>query len=341
MFELNKLVRRNILDLLPYSSARDEFSGTDGVFLDANENPFGALNRYPDPYQKALKTKLSVLKSIPTENIFIGNGSDEIIDLAYRIFCTPGVDKALTFSPTYGMYEVSSKINDVELITVPLNESFQIDFDSLEPFLKDEHLKLIFICSPNNPTGNIIRDIDGLLQKFNGIVFVDEAYIDFTSNESRAYDIEDYPNLIVSQTFSKAWGLAAARVGTAYAHTDIISLFSKVKPPYNISELNQQAAIEALDQFSEFQKRKAIILEQRERLEKILPTLSVVERVYRSDANFLLVEVRNANDVYAKLVDRKVITRNRSGLVRNSIRITVGSPEENEQLIHAFKELSQ
>lgn len=341
MFELNKLVRKNILDLLPYSSARDEFSGTDGVFLDANENPFGTLNRYPDPYQKALKTKLSVLKSIPTENIFIGNGSDEIIDLGYRIFCTPGVDKALTFSPTYGIYEVSAKINDVELITVPLNESFQIDFEALEPFLKDEHLKLIFICSPNNPTGNMIRDIDFLLQKFEGIVFVDEAYIDFTSNESHAYDIEDYPNLIVSQTLSKAWGLAAVRVGTAYAHADIISLFSKVKPPYNISELNQRAAIEALDQFSEFQKRKAVILEQRKRLEKILPTLSVVERVYRSDANFLLVEVLNANAVYAELVDRKVITRNRSGLVRNCIRVTVGSPEENEQLINAFKELSQ
>jgi histidinol-phosphate aminotransferase len=341
MVELKKLVRRNILDLLPYSSARDEFSGTDGVFLDANENPFGELNRYPDPYQKALKTKLSILKSIPTENIFSGNGSDEVIDLAYRIFCTPGVDKALTFSPTYGMYEVSAKINDVELITLPLNESFQIDFDSLEPFLKDEHLKLIFICSPNNPTGNIIRDIDFLLQKFKGIVFVDEAYIDFTCNESHAYDIEDYPNLIVSQTLSKAWGLAAARIGVAYAVPEIISIFNKVKPPYNISELNQQAAIEALDQFSEFQKRKAIILEQRKRLEKILPTLSVVERVYRSDANFLLVEVCNANAIYAELVNRKVITRNRSGLVRNCIRITVGSPEENEQLINAFKELSQ
>ena len=340
MLDLNKLVRKNIRDLLPYSSARDEFSGTDGVFLDANENPFGELNRYPDPNQKELKNKLSSLKSIPAESIFIGNGSDEVIDLAYRVFCTPGIDKALTFSPTYGMYEVSAEINDIKLITVPLNDSFQIDFGALTPFLKDENLKLIFICSPNNPTGNIIRGIDRLLQEFNGIIVVDEAYIDFTDNESFAGVIENYPNLIVSQTFSKAWGLAAARVGVAYANTEIISIFNKVKPPYNVSALNQQTALKALDDISGFQKRRAVLLEQRELLERRLPELPVVAKVYRSDANFLLVEMKNAHAVYTGLVDRKVITRNRSALVNNCIRITVGSPEENEQLITALNELT-
>ena len=340
MLDLNKLVRKNIRDLLPYSSARDEFSGTDGVFLDANENPFGELNRYPDPNQKELKNKLSSLKSIPAESIFIGNGSDEVIDLAYRVFCTPGIDKALTFSPTYGMYEVSAEINDIKLITVPLNDSFQIDFGALTPFLKDETLKLIFICSPNNPTGNIIRGIDRLLQEFNGIIVVDEAYIDFTDNESFAGVIENYPNLIVSQTFSKAWGLAAARVGVAYANTEIISIFNKVKPPYNVSALNQQTALKALDDISGFQKRRAVLLEQRELLERRLPELPVVAKVYRSDANFLLVEMKNAHAVYTGLVDRKVITRNRSALVNNCIRITVGSPEENEQLITALNELT-
>jgi histidinol-phosphate aminotransferase len=209
MFELNDyIVRKNILALKPYSSARDEFSGDEGVFLDANENPFGELNRYPDPHQKELKEKLSKIKSVPSENIFIGNGSDEVIDLTFRIFCNPGKDKALTFSPGYGMYEVSAKINDVELIKVSLNQSFQIDFDIVENYLNDKALKLIFVCSPNNPTGNIINNIELLLQKFNGIVVVDEAYIDFSDTDSFIAKINEYPNLIVAQTFSKAWGLA-------------------------------------------------------------------------------------------------------------------------------------
>lgn len=341
MFELEKIVRKNILNLKPYSSARSEFTGKEGVFLDANENPFGTLNRYPDPFQKELKSKLGVLKSIAVENIFIGNGSDEVIDLAFRIFCEPGKDKALTFSPTYGMYDVSAEINDVELIKVPLNASFQIDFAAFENYLNDTSLKLIFICSPNNPTGNNIENIDLLLQKFKGIVIVDEAYIDFSTAGSFINKIKHYPNLIVSQTFSKAWGLAAARVGTAYADISIISLFNKVKSPYNVSELNQKAALNALENYSEFEKRKAIIIEQKEWLEKQLTMLPVVNKVYPSDANFILIETADANRIYNELVDQKVITRNRNSLVKNCIRITVGTAEENKKLINELSKITK
>lgn len=341
MFVLEKIVRKNILALKPYSSARDEFSGKNGVFLDANENPFGTLNRYPDPYQKELKKKLSELKSIPTESIFVGNGSDEVIDLAFRIFCNPGKDKALTFSPTYGIYDVLAEINEVELMKVPLNESFQIDLNELEKQLNDENLKLIFICSPNNPTGNILTNIEWILQRFNGIVFVDEAYIDFSNEESFILKIETYPNLIVSQTFSKAWGLAAARVGTAFSNSKIISLFSKVKAPYNVSELNQKVALQALDNYPEFEKRKAIILEQKNWLEKELNLVSVIKKVYHSDANFILIETTDANKIYSELVDQKVITRNRTSLVKNCIRITVGTQEENQKLIKVLKNIKK
>ncbi len=339
MFVLEKVVRKNILALKPYSSARDEFSGNEGVFLDANENPFGTLNRYPDPYQRNLKKKLSELKSVANENIFIGNGSDEIIDLAFRIFCNPGKDKALTFSPTYGMYDVSARINEVELITIPLDESFQIDYNILEDFLKDDKLKLIFICSPNNPTGNILNNIEWILQRFNGVIVVDEAYIDFSNAPSFIQKIDLFPNLIVLQTLSKAWGLAAGRVGTAYSNSNTIALFSRVKAPYNVSELNQKAALEALENYSEFESRKAIILEQKSWLEEKLNSISVVRKVYPSDANFVLVETTDANYIYNQLVKQKVITRNRNSLVKNCIRITVGSPEENQTLINALNKL--
>lgn len=341
MFELEKIVRKNILNLKPYSSARSEFTGKEGVFLDANENPFGSLNRYPDPFQKELKSKLSSIKSIPVENIFISNGSDEVIDLAFRIFCNPGKDKALTFSPTYGMYDVSAEINEVGLIKLPLNQSFQIDLDILENYLNGDLLKLIFICSPNNPTGNNIDNIEWVLQKFKGIVIVDEAYIDFSTAGSFINKIKKYPNLIVSQTFSKAWGLAAARVGTAYARAEIISLFNKVKPPYNVSELNQKAALSALENYAEFEKRKAIIIEQKEWLKKQLNTLPVVNKVYPSDANFILVETIDANRIYNELVDQKVITRNRNSLVKNCIRITVGTAEENKKLINELSKITK
>jgi histidinol-phosphate aminotransferase len=337
--EINKLVRKNILSLKPYSSARDEFSGTDGVFLDANENPYGELNRYPDPHQKELKSKLSGIKSVPLSTIFVGNGSDEVIDLTFRIFCIPGKDKALTFTPTYGMYEVSAEINEVELIKVPLTSSFQIDFDALECYLPDEKLKLIFICSPNNPTANSLENIEKVLQKFNGIVIVDEAYIDFSKASSFLSKIDQYPNLIVMQTFSKAWGLAAARVGMAYSNDLIISFYNKVKPPYNVSEPNQKAALKALEDVAGFEKRKSIIMEQRIWLQNQLSELSVVIKIYPSDANFLLVEMTDANRIYMELVNRKVITRNRHSVVQNCIRITVGSPWENQVLIDALKKI--
>jgi histidinol-phosphate aminotransferase len=333
MFNLEKLVRKNILALQPYSSARDEYKGKDATFLDANENPFGELNRYPDPKQLELKEQLSKIKNIATENIFVGNGSDEVIDLAYRIFCVSGKDKALTFTPTYGMYDVSAGINDVELIKVPLANDFQIDFDALEDYLKEEHLKLIFICSPNNPTGNNIDNIEKIIENFKGIIFIDEAYIDFSNAESFIKKIAQYPNIIISQTFSKAWGLAAARIGTAYASKAIIDLYSKVKPPYNVSKLNQDEALKTLLAVDNFEKNKNIILEEREKLIKNLSASPIVKKIYPSDANFILVEVDDANTLYEMLVAAKVITRNRNSVVKNCLRITVGSKNENEKLL--------
>jgi histidinol-phosphate aminotransferase len=340
MFELEKLVRKNILELKPYSSARDEFSGKDGIFLDANENPFGELNRYPDPYQKELKSALSKVKGVNEQNIFIGNGSDEVIDLVYRIFCNPGIDKSLSFKPTYGMYEVSANINDVIYIKLPLNEYFQIDNESLTLLLKDEKLKLIFVCSPNNPTGNVLNNIEYLLENFNGIVVVDEAYADFCNLPSWSQKINQFSNLIVMQTFSKARGLAGARVGIAYASVQIISLMNKVKPPYNVSALNQQAALSALINSAIYEKQKKEILEQRTLLETELNKLNCIKKIYPSDANFILVEVCDANGIYEFLVSHKIITRNRNSVVRNCIRITVGTAEENKQLIQTLKEFT-
>lgn len=342
MIDLNKIVRPNIRSLKPYSSARDEFKGKDGIFLDANENPFGSLNRYPDPYQMELKQKLSEQKNIDIENIFVGNGSDEVIDLVFRIFCNPGVDKALTFSPTYGMYDVSSEINDVKLIKLSLNEGFQINIDLMKDYLSDKALKLIFICSPNNPTGNTInkKDIETILSNFNEIVIIDEAYIDFSESESWLKSLTNYSNLIICQTFSKSWGLAAARVGVAYASKEIIQLLNKVKPPYNVSELNQKAAIDALSNYAEYESNLNIILSEKAKLITKLEKLSIVKKIYASDANFLLVEVDDANVVYQKLVNQKIITRNRNQLVRNGIRISVGTPTENDQLITALKNIT-
>ncbi|AQW89437.1 histidinol-phosphate transaminase [Elizabethkingia anophelis] len=336
-FNLENLVRPNILKLKPYSSARDEYKGSTGVFLDANENPFGNLNRYPDPYQKEVKEKLSALKSIPVSQIFLGNGSDEVIDLVFRIFCTPGRDKALVFTPTYGMYEVSANINDTELLQLPLNSDFQIDKESIIPFLTDENLKLIFICSPNNPTGNSIENVDFILENFNGIVFVDEAYIDFSTQKSWAEKLSQYPNLIISQTFSKARGLAAVRVGIAYSSPEIIALFNKTKPPYNVSQLNQEAVLIALLDDKRYQSEIKTILAEKERLEKEFLQLSVIKKIYPSDANFILVEVNDADGIYNNLVQQKIITRNRNSVIAGCIRITIGTTEENNQLIAALK----
>lgn len=339
MIEIDSLIRGNIRTLKRYSSARDEFSGEEGIFLDANENPFGTLNRYPDPYQRRLKEVIGMNKGIDPSSIFIGNGSDEVIDLLFRIFCEPGKDQALTFAPTYGMYEVSAAINDVELIKIELNDSFNIDLPSFLYYSGNPSLKLMLICSPNNPTGNSMNpeEIEQIIQLFKGIVLIDEAYIDFSEKPSFIRMIGLYPNLIISQTLSKARGLAAARIGIAYASQEIIELLNKVKPPYNVSSLNQQAAIAAFEDKSSFEKGRRMILAEKERLIVALEALPLVKRVFPSDANFLLVEVDNADLIYNQLVDQGIVVRNRNSIVRNCLRISIGTPDENELLIKTLR----
>lgn len=334
-FELGSVVRPNIWNLKPYSSARDEFTGSEGIFLDANENPYGDRNRYPDPHQRKLKAELGKRKGIPAENIFIGNGSDEVIDLVYRIFCEPGKDKVILCPPTYGMYAVSANINNVGIIEIPLNSEFQLDIDEI---LKHE-VKCIFVCSPNNPTGNRLENICRLLQNFHGIVVVDEAYIDFSLDDTHLKKIFDHPNLIIMQTFSKAWALASARVGVAYASEEIIRLMDKTKPPYNVSAFNQQEALKALQEEDLYEKRVSEILQQRHYLEKQLIELEIVNKIYPSNANFLLAEVADADEIYNLLVEKKIITRNRNSQIANCIRITVGTPEENRALIEEMKNI--
>jgi histidinol-phosphate aminotransferase len=340
MFDITKIVRTNILGLEPYSSARDEFEGSEGIFLDANENPFGDLNRYPDPLQKAVKEKLSEIKGVPVQNIFLGNGSDEIIDLCFRVFCEPGKDKALTFVPTYGMYEVSAAINNVELIKVPLDEAFQINIEAASPLLTDPSLKLLFICSPNNPTGNCINEVEYIIQNFKGIVVVDEAYIDFAENESVSKKMAQYPNLIVLQTLSKAWGLAAARIGIAFGSINVVKYLNKVKPPYNISTPNQSAALYALQDVSKYELQKNIILQEKEKMLAEIAKLDYVIRIYPTDTNFFLTEVTNANAIYQQLINAQIIIRNRHKIVKNCLRITIGTPSENEALLAALKNIS-
>jgi histidinol-phosphate aminotransferase len=337
---IEKLVRKNILDLKPYSSARDEFSGAEGVFLDANENPFGSWNRYPDPYQKELKNEISKIKNTSSDSLFLGNGSDEVIDLLFRVFTNPGKDQALTFTPTYGMYEVAANINDIELLQISLDENFQVSIDeNLQKTLQNEDLKLIFICSPNNPTGNLIQKeaVDFILKNFGGIVVIDEAYIDFADQESWISQLEKHPNLLVMQTFSKYWGMAGLRVGMAFSNPEIISLLNKVKPPYNISSLNQEAVLKTLKNASEINKQLELILKQREQVISALTDLEMVKKIYPTDANFLLAEVENANELYDYLVNEKVIIRNRNSVVKNCVRITIGTPEENKKLIETLQ----
>ncbi|MCG8749243.1 histidinol-phosphate transaminase [Tenacibaculum finnmarkense] len=342
MFNLDKIVRPNIKKLKAYSSARDEFKGTAEVYLDANENPFGVLNRYPDPKQIKIKKRLSEIKKVAENQIFIGNGSDEVIDLAFRIFCEPSKDKALTFSPTYGMYDVSANINDVELIKQPLLDDFQINLNQLQPYLDMEDVKIIFICSPNNPTGNCFDDetIEYILENFNGIVLIDEAYIDFSSRASYSTKLEKYPNLIVSQTFSKAWGLAGVRVGAAYANRQVIDLYNKVKPPYNVSALNQEAVLKSLGNLDEFEINKNNIINEKEMVINELKKIDFVKKIYPSEANFILIEVTNADLIYNKLVSEKIIIRNRTTLIDNCLRITVGKSEENRKLIKTLANLT-
>lgn len=340
MIDLKKIVRANVLKLTPYSCARDEFQGSDGVFMDANENPYGTLNRYPDPYQKELKQKISEIKGMPVNNIFLGNGSDEIIDLCFRVFCNPGKDKVLLFPPTYGMYEVSASVNDVNVIKIPLKDDFQIDIEKVRNIISDPELKLIFICSPNNPTSNSMKreDVEWIIANYKGIVVIDEAYSDFSSGPSFLTMVKDHNNLIVMQTFSKALGLAAARVGMAFMDPEILSFFNKIKPPYNVSTVNQKAALARLDQREEMMLLVREIIAERERLKIEIARFGFVEKIYPSDANFLLVRVKDANKLYKYLIDRNIIIRNRSSIIGNCVRITVGRKSENDVLIKSLKE---
>ena len=353
-FNLQNLVRENIKSLKPYSSARHEFKGEASVFLDANENSNGSpvllpsslgkgqgerLNRYPDPLQWQLKFAVAKIKGVPAENIFIGNGSDEVIDLAYRIFCEPGKDNVIICPPTYGMYEVSANINDVAIRKVNLTKQFQLNVEGILD-ATDANTKLLFICSPNNPTGNNMERIyvELLLNNFPGIIIIDEAYINFSRQKSFIQELTEYPNLIVMQTMSKAWGLAALRLGLCYASLDIIDLFNKVKPPYNINQASQQLALEALQHTEQVNNWIKEMISERSKIETILPKLSFVENIYKSDANFLLVKVKDASSLYDYLSSKGIVVRNRSKepMCENCLRITVGTPGENEILIKSL-----
>jgi histidinol-phosphate aminotransferase len=342
MNRTDQLVRPNVRALVPYSSARDEYEGKEGIFLDANESPFGPLNRYPDPRQRALRAALANLKGVPEESIFLGNGSDEVIDLCYRIFCNPGIDKVVIFPPTYGMYQVSAAVNDVEVIKVPLDENFDLDIPAVTPLLEDDRIKLIFICSPNNPTGNCMDTgrIEFIIKNFRGIVVIDEAYADFSGRPSFIEKTGLFDNLVVMQTFSKAMGMAAARIGMAFASPDILKYFSRMKPPYNISTLNQEAALQRLRDIRPIAVQTDTLVAERRRLAGKLETMPIVEKVWPSDANFLLVKVRDADTVYQKLVNMNIIVRNRSREVSGCLRITAGTRSENDRLLDELAKIN-
>lgn len=340
-FNLDSLVRENIKKMTPYSSARHEFTGNASIFLDANENSYGSplpdnFNRYPDPLQMAVKEKLSNIKGVPAQNIFLGNGSDEAIDLLYRIFCEPRHDNAIIFPPTYGMYEVCAEMNDVKVKKVNLTKDYQLDIDAIEAAI-DPTTKLIFICSPNNPTGNSINraDVEIILNNFDGIVVIDEAYINYAKQKTFIAELTEYPNLVVMQTLSKAWGLAGLRLGMAFASKPIIDLMNKVKYPYNINTATQLLVLEALENISWVNDHIATTVVERENLKKELLNLSFTEDVFPSEANFLLAKMKDAKNIYEQLCQKGIIVRDRSKVVlcEDSLRITVGTPDENKQLI--------
>ncbi len=335
--EIETLARKNIRELVAYSSARSEFKGKAEVWLDANENPFDTgLNRYPDPLQQEVKAHISELKGVEPAQIFLGNGSDEAIDLLIRIFCEPRIDHILTLPPTYGMYQVSAAISDIAVRTINLNPDFQPEVAAILE-TANEHSKLLFICSPNNPTGNRIDPlkIEALLEGFAGIVVVDEAYIDFSVGESCTQLLKKYPRLVVMQTFSKAWGLAGIRLGMAFADERIIHLLNKVKPPYNVNQLTQAAVLTALQNPAETQMRVKTLLTERELLIQTLNASPIVQQVYPSDANFLLVQTADPNGLYRFLIDQRIVVRNRSTVAgcEGCLRFTVGTPAENARLI--------
>jgi histidinol-phosphate aminotransferase len=346
MFELNNILRENIKNLTPYSSARDEYTGEASVFLDANENAYGspletAYNRYPDPLQYQVKLKLSQIKGVPPRNIFLGNGSDEAIDILFRSFCNPGVDNVIIVPPTYGMYQVSANINDVEAKKVLLTEEYQLDLEGIAEAI-DKNTKLIFICSPNNPTGNSINrdDIETLLANFNGLVVIDEAYINFSRQKTFIQELTEYANLVVLQTLSKAWGLAGLRVGMAFASEEIIEVMNKVKPPYNVNEASQQLALQALNNVSLVNLWIKETLEERDGLVLALKGFDFVLDIYPSDANFILVKTTGAKAIYDFLVQHGIIIRDRSKveLCEGCLRITIGTPDENKTLLSTLQQ---
>lgn len=339
---IDKLLRENIRSLQPYSCARDEFKGEASVYLDANENPYNApYNRYPDPLQLEVKELLSKIKNVPAENIFLGNGSDEPIDLLYRAFCEPRIDNVVAIEPTYGMYKVCASINDVEYRKVLLDENFQFNADSLLA-ATNLYTKLIWLCSPNNPTGNSLNRVEivKLLTSFEGIVVLDEAYIDFASEGSFSDFLSQYPNLVILQTFSKAWGSAAIRLGMAFASTEIIAVLNKIKYPYNINILTQKQALSALKNADQVKAWVNTLLTERSILVNALQRLPLVQHIYPTDANFVLVKVPDANALYHYLVDKSIIVRNRNSvsLCMGCVRITVGTPEENRILLEELKQ---
>ncbi len=349
MFDLNNLLRENIKNLVPYSSARDEFKGEAQIFLDANENSFGSpltkwYNRYPDPLQKKVKQKLSEIKGVPVENIFLGNGSDECIDILLRAFCEPGKDNIVICPPTYGMYEVSANINDVHVKKVPLTPSFQLDLPAIEEAV-DDQTKMIFLCSPNNPTGNSLNknDVEIILNNYFGLVVIDEAYINFSRFRSFTQELNDYPNICVLQTLSKAWGLAALRVGIAFASEAIVQILNKIKPPYNINQASQELTLKALEEVTQVNGMIQEIVKQRGELIEQLSRLSIVQKIHPTDANFLLVKVINAREIYNFLLGKGIVVRDRSRveLCEGCLRITVGTPKENNELINALKDFAR
>ncbi|HTL07964.1 MAG TPA: histidinol-phosphate transaminase [Chitinophagaceae bacterium] len=340
-FDINNYLRDNIRKLVPYASARDEFKGEARIFLDANENSLGSpltkwYNRYPDPLQWKLKEKLAAIKGIPPQHIFLGNGSDECIDLLLRAFCNPGKDNIIICPPTYGMYEVSANINDVEIRRAPLLDNFQLDLVHMEN-LADEHTRIIWLCSPNNPTGNALlrEDIETVLNNFPGLVVIDEAYINFSRHRSFIPELAEYPNLVVLQTLSKAWGLAGLRLGMAFASEAIIEVYNRIKPPYNISQAAQELVSKALDEVGQVNDMIRVLVQLREELATALRGLPLVENVYPIDANFLLVKVADARAVYDYLLQQGIVVRDRSRVIlcEGCLRITVGTENENKDLI--------
>ena len=345
MFSINDIIRENIKRLVPYSSARDEYQGEANVFLDANENAFGSpmeqqFNRYPDPLQYLVKKRLSEIKGVPVRNIFLGNGSDEAIDILFRSFCNPGIDNVILVPPTYGMYQVSANINDVEVKNVPLTADFQLNLEGISEAIY-KNTKLIFICSPNNPTGNSINraDVETLLANFNGLVVVDEAYINFSRQKTYIQELTEYDNLVVLQTLSKAWGLAGLRIGMAFASEEIIEVMNKVKPPYNISAATQQLALHALENIGQVNNWIKEILIQRDKLVLGLKDFDFVLDIYPSDANFILVKTTDPKGIYQFLIDKSIVVRDRSKveLCEGCLRITVGTPDENSLLIQTLQ----